>query len=1162
MRGVRTLVRLLRWLIISFLLVLLAVPAALFAVLATETGSGWLLSRADRLVAPLGMELKIGGSRGNLLGRLELDDVLFDGAGTMVELGHLVFQWQPRALLERTLHIEALELADMRVVPPAPTESETTAPEIPDLVLPIALRLDRFLLERLEIEQEGGNVLVNRLSLGAAFDRQGLAIRDLQFDGEGAQIEGVMSMQATAPHALTGEISARIDQAVTGDDVGPVAANAVLEGAALAPAFDVRLSAPTDLRLQGTLKLDQVEPAFDIVADWPVLQWPLQGNATVTSRDGQLTLKGLASDYRLELRTGLDGEGMPPGKIDLVALGDLQGIRLQPLKVDVLDGRLQADGSLHWDGDVRWDLELLADRINPGLYEPELPGRLSGRIDVSGSLADESAGGLAVRLRIKELGGQLREYEVGASGELDYRRGELHARALQLTSGPNRIFLDGRADERLDLKFEIKAPDLVSLYPGLSGRLEGNGRLEGTPQAPVVVATLNGQAVGYEQTVAQELRLDLDWRETGGKGRLSLKGLQAGDVRVSEMNADLDGTPESHQLKFAAESTEFNVGLTAQGGLKEQTWEGQLQRLNLLGSGLGEWQLRAPAKLRLGASEASSGPLCLTQAATSLCTEGGWKAAGGLNLSANLVGLDLAQLGPYLPGEAAIEGSLGASVKVSGDTASPDVVFELRPSDGVIRVEQDLQPLELAYRNAKISGRFAQDAGSADLNFELGPRGRARGRLLLGADKGGQRAIGGEIDVDFPDLGLVSGFVPALAQVKGRLGLSTELAGTLDAPRVKGVLEIADASAQVPEAGIELTDVALAVRGDGGAPLRVQGQLSSGGGKLDIAGTVDMAAAAGPTVDLTLKGSDFQAVRLPEALVLVSPDLRLEGGGPYHLSGKLLIPKAAIEIEEVPSGTVSVSDDEIIVGEETTQSAPTGSQNLTARVRVELGKDVTFKGFGLKTALDGVLDAKVDAQGTRVDGKIELRDGEYKAYGQELKIERGRLLFVGPPGNPGVDLRAVRESLDGRVKAYLAMSGPLSKPRPRIFSEPSLPEAEALAYLLTGRGLDEAGQQDGSNIAGAALSLGISKAEPLMQQLSERFGLDDVRVEGGEKGLEDTSVILGKYLNPDLYVGYSQGLFNPEGAVLLRLRLSERLEVESRSGNEQSVDLFYRLQHD
>jgi len=171
-------------------------------------------------------------------------------------------------------------------------------------------------------------------------------------------------------------------------------------------------------------------------------------------------------------------------------------------------------------------------------------------------------------------------------------------------------------------------------------------------------------------------------------------------------------------------------------------------------------------------------------------------------------------------------------------------------------------------------------------------------------------------------------------------------------------------------------------------------------------------------------------------------------------------------------------------------------------------------------------------------------------------VERGRLLFAGPPGNPDLELRAVRESRDGQVKAFLAMSGPLSKPQPRIYSEPSLPEAEALAYLVTGRGLDEAGEGEGGDIAAAALSLGLSKGEPLLQDMSDRLGLDELRIEQGQGGLADSSLVVGKYLNPDLYLGYSQGLFNPEGAVLLRLRLSDKLEVESRSGNEQSVDLF------
>jgi translocation and assembly module TamB len=237
-------------------------------------------------------------------------------------------------------------------------------------------------------------------------------------------------------------------------------------------------------------------------------------------------------------------------------------------------------------------------------------------------------------------------------------------------------------------------------------------------------------------------------------------------------------------------------------------------------------------------------------------------------------------------------------------------------------------------------------------------------------------------------------------------------------------------------------------------------------------------------------------------------------------------------------------------------------RNLTARVRVVLGDAVTFEGFGLETRLTGAVDAVTGGGGNRLDGKIELQDASYSAYGQELAVERGRFIFTGSPSNPDVDLRAVRGSHDGSVRAFLSVTGALSKPNSRVYSEPSLPEAEALAYLLTGRGLDQASSGEGVNIASAALALGMSKGDPLLQDLGDRFGLDDLTIEGGAGGLEDSSLLLGKYLNPDLYLGYSQGLFNAEGAVLLRLRLGERVELESRSGGEQSVDLYYRYEHD
>ena len=90
----------------------------------------------------------------------------------------------------------------------------------------------------------------------------------------------------------------------------------------------------------------------------------------------------------------------------------------------------------------------------------------------------------------------------------------------------------------------------------------------------------------------------------------------------------------------------------------------------------------------------------------------------------------------------------------------------------------------------------------------------------------------------------------------------------------------------------------------------------------------------------------------------------------------------------------------------------------------------------------------------------------------------------------------------------------------------------------------------------------MARSDPYLQRLGDKFGFDQLSLEARDGELESSALVVGRYLNPDLYVGYSQGLFSPEGTVLLRLRLSDQLELESRSGAEQSADVFYRLERE
>ena len=60
--------------------------------------------------------------------------------------------------------------------------------------------------------------------------------------------------------------------------------------------------------------------------------------------------------------------------------------------------------------------------------------------------------------------------------------------------------------------------------------------------------------------------------------------------------------------------------------------------------------------------------------------------------------------------------------------------------------------------------------------------------------------------------------------------------------------------------------------------------------------------------------------------------------------------------------------------------------------------------------------------------------GSYRAFGQKLVIERGRLVFGGPVRNPGLDLLALRKNQ--AVEAGVEVRGTLQLPVTRLVSEP------------------------------------------------------------------------------------------------------------------------------
>ncbi len=211
--------------------------------------------------------------------------------------------------------------------------------------------------------------------------------------------------------------------------------------------------------------------------------------------------------------------------------------------------------------------------------------------------------------------------------------------------------------------------------------------------------------------------------------------------------------------------------------------------------------------------------------------------------------------------------------------------------------------------------------------------------------------------------------------------------------------------------------------------------------------------------------------------------------------------------------------------------------------------------FGLTGRLGGALNVRTDEfQVTRGLGELGIVEGQYAAFGRRLDITRGRLIFNNEQlGDPGVDLRAQRNFPD--VLAGVNVRGTLRTPRMTFFSEPSLPQWQIASLLFAGGTL-----QSAQNTSAQRAASGVLLAQGgaiLAQRYGSEIGIQDVSL---ETNLDDeSSLVLGRYLTPRLYISYGISLAEAINTLRLRYTISDRWTLRIESGSAQSADLDYTI---
>jgi len=391
--------------------------------------------------------------------------------------------------------------------------------------------------------------------------------------------------------------------------------------------------------------------------------------------------------------------------------------------------------------------------------------------------------------------------------------------------------------------------------------------------------------------------------------------------------------------------------------------------------------------------------------------------------------------------------------------------------------------------------------------------------------------------------------VPMVEKMTGRLNGSGTISGALLAPQVNGSLLLSDGEISGPELPMELE--ALQVRAlIAGEAVQLEGSWKSGKtGQGSLNG--DIAWGQALVVDLVLKGSQLPVSVEPYAKLEMAPDLKISmKDDKLSVAGKVRVPKGEIIVRELPPSTVKVSDDTVIIGQQTEAGKP--PMAMAMDIDVVVGEEkLSFAGFGLTANLQGHVHIG-DNMDTR--GELWLNDGRYRAYGQRLTVRRARLLFAGPIDQPYLDIEAIRQTDD--VIAGIRLSGSAEQPTTQIFSEPAMSQEQALSYLVLGRPISTTGE-DNNMLAQAALGLGLMGSSGVTGGLAKNLGIQDFQLDTEGSG-NATSVVASGNISEKLSLRYGVGVFEPANTIALRYKLSKQVYLEAAGGVASSLDIFYK----
>jgi translocation and assembly module TamB len=862
-------------------------------------------------------------------------------------------------------------------------------------------------------------------------------------------------------------------------------------------------------------------------------------------------------------------------------------------------GALAGSAKVALGGANDFSLDATLQRLDPARLAALPSGALNGTVKAAGVLRPKWRATANVAIA---QGSRIEGVAVsGAANGTIAAGGMLRDATVDLALASGRVHASGSAGTAGDrLAFDVDAPRIAEIESLLPHRWPrpATGEVHATGTLAVVAGGASGDVVvrarslrlGDYAAATLDARASIAAAPTASHTGLADRMISA-DIAATELvmpqhafaavHAVAAGTSSRHRVTLAARGRDIDATLAADGALQDieqwsqAKWTGTLTAFE--NRGAVPVKLRAPAALAFAADSVR-----LTGAHLDLAggradiDEFGWNH-GRIATRGAFTGVALAHAaslaGQSLPLESTLvvggDWTIAAAPRLTGRFSvhreSGDVFAESGPGSGSAASERR----GFGITSLAIDGTLDNDALDARATFASERAGTASGTVAIGTVSG---SGGGRIDKAAPlrlalraELASLAVFQPWIgtdAAINGRAALDVTAGGTVGTPLWSGTVTGDAVRIDAPQYGLQLTDGRLRAHLESTGIALDEVRFAGGDGYFTAKGLIALPGAKSTArTQVAWSASRFRVANRPDLRLVVNGDgqFAIENQR-LALAGNVAVVEGHVEYDPTPTGKLAA--DIVIKGQApATRRGAARATPLALDVDVDLGSALTFAGEGLETGLAGRIRITTAADGTlQGRGTIRAVNGTYFAFGQKLTIDRGRVIFDGVLDNPALDVVALRKNLP--VEAGVQLNGTVRLPQVRITSNPPVPENEALAWLITGQGLNSSGRADYAAISAASAALLGRNGKPFTAEIAQRFGLDDISLQSagtsGAQGTASQVVVLGKRISNRLSLGYEQGLSLATSALRLEYALSRQVTLRAEAGSVSGVAIVYR----